>query len=117
GGFHWTAVGGKASGLLDASGSHHFGACAASDTAEEACSLNENAASDAEDPRVAAGTMIPANPTTPWVTWDEELNGVRQIFVSRLVGGTHFELANNGAPISVGANDPTPPDITFSGNT
>ncbi len=42
---------------------------------------------------------------------------MHQIFVSRLVGGTHFELANGGAPISTGTNDATRPDITFSGNT
>jgi hypothetical protein len=117
GGFHWTAVGGQLSALLDASGTNHFGGCAASDTAEEQCSLNKNPDAGAENPRVAAGTMNSVNPTTPWVTWDEELNGVKQIFVSRLVGGTHFELANNGAPISIGSNDSTQPDITFSGNT
>ena len=64
--------------------------------------------------------MNPANPTVPWVTWDEDLNGVKQVFVSRLVGTgatAHFELVNNGAPISIGANDSTRPDITFSGNT
>jgi hypothetical protein len=42
------------------------------------------------------------------------------VFVSRLVGAgaaAHFELVNNGAPISVGANASTRPDITFSHNT
>jgi hypothetical protein len=117
GGFSWTAVGSQDSALLDASGTNHFGGCAASDTAEAGCSLNKNPAVDAEDPRVASGTMNPANATVPWVAWDEDLNGVKQVFVSRLVGGTHFELVNNGAPISVGANDSTRPDITFSGNT
>ena len=90
---------------------------AASDAAEEGCSLNKNPDNDAEDPRVAAGTMNPANPTVPWVAWDEDLNNVQQVVVSRLVGGTHFELANNGAPISLDSNDSTRPDITFSGNT
>ena len=28
---------------------------------------------DAEDPRVAAGTMNPANATVPWVAWDENV--------------------------------------------
>ena len=32
-------------------------------------------------------------------------------------GTAHFELVNNGAPISIGAGDSTRPDITFSGNT
>jgi hypothetical protein len=120
GGFNWTVVGNQGSGLLDTSGTNHFGACAASDSAEARCSLNKNPNGDAEDPQVAAGTMNPANPTVPWVTWDEDLNGIRQVFVSRLVGtgaAAHFELVNNGAPISIGANDSTRPDITFSGNT
>ena len=118
GGFSWTAVGNQASALLDASGTNQFGGCAASDTAEAGCSLNKDATADAEDPRVAAGTMNPANATVPWVAWDEgPRNGIKQVFVSRLVGGTHFELANGGAPISTAANSSTRPDITFSGNT
>jgi hypothetical protein len=120
GGFHWVAVGSQGTGTLDAaanSNTNHFGACAASDTAEAQCSLNQNAKADAENPRVASGTMNPANATVPWITWDEDVEGVKQVFVSRLVGGTHFELVNHGAPISGGANDSTRPDITFSGNT
>src|SRR5262249_52126921 len=117
GGFSWTAVGSLGSALLDASGANHFGGCAASDGAEAGCSLNKNPNADAEDPRVAAGTMNPANATVPWVAWDEDVNGVKQVFVSRLVGGTHFALVNNGAPISIGANNATRADITFSGNT
>jgi hypothetical protein len=117
GGFSWTAVGNKGSALLDASGTNHFGGCAATDTAEEGCSLNANPAADAEDPRVAAGTMNPANPTVPWVVWDEGTPGAQQVFVSRLVGGTQFVLANDGAPISNGPNGASRPDITFSGNT
>ena len=118
GGFNWIAVGGTGQGVLDNSAGG--GSCAASASNEAACSINKNAGNDAEDPQVAAGTMNPANPTVPWVTWDETLSGVKQVFVSRLVGtgaSAHFELVNNGAPISVGANDSTRPDITFSGNT
>jgi hypothetical protein len=117
GGFHWVAVGSQSSATLDTAGANHFGGCAASDAAEGQCSLNMNVKADAEDPRVASGTMNPANATVPWVTWDEDVNGVKQVFVSRLVGGTHFALVNQGAPISIGANDSTRPDITFSGNT
>jgi hypothetical protein len=117
GGFHWVDVGSQASATLDATGNNHFGPCAATDAAEGQCSLNHNPKADAENPRVAAGTMNPANATVPWVAWDEDVEGVKQVFVSRLVGGTHFEPVNNGAPISVGANDSTRPDITFSGNT
>ena len=117
GGFHWVAVGSQLSATLDATGTNHFGTCAASNQNEEQCSLNKNVNADAEDPRVTAGTTNSANPTVPWVAWDETLSGVKQIFVSRLIGGTHFELANNGQPVSLGANNSTRPDITFSGNT
>ena len=120
GGFHWVAVGSLLSATLDTSSKSGFGACAESLANEEHCSLNKNPGSDAENPRVAAGTMNPANATTPWVTWDEQVGGVTQVFVSRLLGSgasAHFELVNGGAPISIGANDSTRPDITFSGNT
>ncbi|MFL5831083.1 MAG: hypothetical protein ACJ76X_14310 [Solirubrobacteraceae bacterium] len=120
GGFAWVSVGSGTTtgtqGVLDNTPTTG-GFCGQNTTNEAACSLNKNAIKDAEDPRVAAGTMNPANATVPWVTWDEDVNGVKQIFVSRLVGGTHFEVANQGAPISIGANDSTRPDITFSGNT
>jgi hypothetical protein len=121
GGFHWVAVGNQLASTLDTSGTHGFGACAETAENEAHCSLNKNPGkNDAENPRVAAGTMNPANPTVPWVAWDEDLGGVKQIFVSRLVGvgsNAHFELVNGGAPISTGANDSTRPDITFAGNT
>jgi hypothetical protein len=120
GGFHWVAVGRALSATLDRTATHGFGACAASGSSEAQCSLNRNPAADAEDPRVAAGTMNAANPTVPWVAWDETVSGVKQIIVSRLVGtGTsaHFQLVNTGAPISNGSTDATRPDITFSGNT
>ena len=117
GGFSWTAVGNQNSALLDATGTNHFGGCTASDAVEAGCSLNKNPNADAEDPRVASGTMNPANATVPWVAWDEDVNGIRQIFVSRLAAGTHFQLVNNGAPISLAAHNSTRPDITFSGNT
>jgi hypothetical protein len=81
---------------------------------------DKNPNNDAENMRIAAGTMNPANPTVPWATWDKKVAGVPQVFVSRLVGTgaeAHFEIANGGAPISTGANSSTRPDITFSGNT
>jgi hypothetical protein len=117
GGFDWTVVGSSQQGILD-----ETAGCAASPTSEGNCSLNKTPSQDAEDPRLAAGTMNPANPTVPWVAWDEgPHNGaVKQVFVSRLVGaGTsaHFEVVNGGAPISTGAASSTRPDITFSGNT
>ncbi|HEY1774868.1 MAG TPA: hypothetical protein VGG41_01800, partial [Solirubrobacteraceae bacterium] len=122
GGLHWQAVGNDAQGELDTSGTapQNFGSCAADATSEANCSLNANPAADAEDPRVAAGTMNPAVPTVPWVAWDETFAGHKQVFVSRLTGtgaAARFALVNNGQPISVGANDSSRPDITFSGNT
>jgi hypothetical protein len=120
GGFHWVVVGNALSGALDTTGPHHLGKCGESQLNEGLCSLNRDANANAENPRVAAGTMNPANPTVPWVTWDEEIGGVKQVFVSHLVGsGTsaHFDLANGGEPISSGRNDATRPSITFSGNT
>ncbi|HEY1712607.1 MAG TPA: hypothetical protein VGG07_06870 [Solirubrobacteraceae bacterium] len=120
GGFHWQAVGNGTAGqtnVLDTSG-NGFGACAASTSAENACSLNAVPANDAEDPRVASGTLVPGNPTVPWAVWSEDTgSGTHSIFVSRLVGGDHFELFNAGAPVSPAHHDAESPDITFFGNT
>jgi hypothetical protein len=121
GGFHWQAVGSGTVGLkqiLDTSGATHgFGPCAESQAAEDACSLNKVAGNDAENPRVAAGTLTPGGTTVPWVVWEEDVGGgTHGIFVSRLVGSDHFELFNAGQPISNTVNFATRPDITFSGN-
>jgi hypothetical protein len=118
GGFHWEAVGNQAAATLD-SPANNFGRCAESMKNEGECSLNKDPKKDAEDPRVAPGTMNPAKPTAPWVAWDEEVSGVKQVFVSRFVStpSPHFEVVNGGAPISTGTGDSTRPDITFSGNT
>jgi hypothetical protein len=120
GGFHWQAVGnGMAAqtNVLDTSPPNGFGACAASVPAEDGCSLNKAPAQDAEDPRVAAGALTPGSPTVPWVVWAESTGAGRHaIFISRLVGGTHFELFNDGNPLSNPANDAATPDITFFGN-
>src|SRR5438094_780171 len=59
------------------------------------------------------------NDTVAGVVWQEDLglgDGKHAVFVSRLVGGDHFELFNSGRPVSNTANDATRPDITFSGN-
>jgi hypothetical protein len=122
GGFRWIAIGNGTAGqtnVLDTSRTHGFGSCAESQDAEDACSLNAIARRDAENPRVAAGTLKPGGTTVPWVVWQEDLgrgDGKHGIFVSRLVGGDHFELFNAGQPLSNTANDATRPDITFSGN-
>jgi hypothetical protein len=120
GGFHWLAVGSGTAGQanpLDTSGPNAFGPCAASTTAEDACSLNARATHDAEDPRVAAGTLTPGATTVPWVVWAEDTGAGRHaIFVARLVGGNHFELFNGGSPVSDTRHDATNPDITFFGN-
>ncbi|HZO76942.1 MAG TPA: hypothetical protein VFB39_02800 [Solirubrobacteraceae bacterium] len=119
GGFFWEAVGNNTAGgeVLDTSGPNHAGACLASKAAENKCTLNRSPNADAEDPRVAAGTMTSGQPTVPWVVWAEEFQGVKRIFASRLVGGTHFELANGGKPLSSTRGDADVPDISFAGHT
>ena len=115
GGFHWQAVGNGTAGqtnVLDAAGG-----CSSSQDAEDKCALNLAPGHDAEDPRVAAGTQKPGGTTVPWVTWSEDNgSGIHQIFVSRLVGD-HFEMMNDGQPISTVVNDSSRPDITFSRHT
>ncbi len=114
GGFHWHVIGNNGNAILNASTT-----CATNAAAEQACSLNSGSTANAEDPRVAAGTMNPANPTAPWVTWSETMGTGKQIFVSRFVATPtpHFQIVNGGNPISTPGIDSTRPDITFSGNT
>jgi hypothetical protein len=120
GGFQWVAVGNGTAGqtnVLDVSGNNGFGPCAESQANEDACSLNAVPGNDAENPRVAAGTLTPGKPTVPWVVWEEDIgDGRHAIFVSRLVNADHFELFNSGHPISNTANNASRPDITFAGN-
>jgi hypothetical protein len=117
GNFHWVVVGNRASSTLDSTGTKQFGASAESIGAEQDASLNAGPTRDAENPRIATGTLTPGGITSPWVTWAEDIgNGKHGIFVSRLVGGSHFELANGGKPISRISEDAGNPDITFSGN-
>jgi hypothetical protein len=116
GGFHWVVVGHSLTGTLDTTGTNGFGRCASTATNEQRCSLNHHATRDAEDPQVAGGTMTVGKPTVPWVAWDEDVGGVKRIFVARLVGtgsAAHFEIVNHRAPIATGIR----PDITFSANT
>jgi hypothetical protein len=121
GGFRYVAVGRGTAGkldTLDTSGAHGFGPASNDVASEDAASLNAAPDKDAEDPRVAAGTLTPGGVTSPWVAWSELLpSGNHGIFVSRLVGGDHFELANGGNPVSAPTLDASRPDITFSGNT
>ena len=66
---------------------------------------------------MASGTLTPGAATVPWVVWAEDTGaGKHAIFISRLVGGDHFELFNGGAPLSPASRDATHPDITFFGN-
>jgi len=120
GGFEWHAVGNGTAGqtnTLDTTGANGFGPCAASVAAEDACSLNRVGSNDAEDPRVATGTLTPGGTTAPWVVFSEDVGGHHAIFVSRLVNGDHFELFNGGNPVSAPTEDAGTPDITFFGNT
>ena len=122
GGFHWVAVGNGTAGADQRArhGRRELASAPATPAPaqERACSLNKDATVDAEDPRVAAGTLTPGGTTVPWVVWSETIGAGRHgIFVSRLVGGDHFELFNQGQPVSNTLNDATRPDIAFSGNT
>jgi hypothetical protein len=121
GGFHWQAVGnGTAAQInpLDTSSSPPgFGHCAASTAAEDACSLKSNPQREAEDSSVASGSLTLGGTTVPWVVCLEHTGtGRHAIFISRLVGGTHFELFNGGAALSNPSHDAVSPDITFFGN-
>jgi len=115
GGFHWQAVGNGTAGQVNVLNA--TGGCSSSQDAEDKCSLNLAPGHDAEDPRVAAGTQKPGGTTVPWVVWTEDNgSGIHQIFASKLVGD-HFELLNDGQPLSTVVNDSTRADITFSGHT
>ncbi len=120
GGGAWQAVGRGTAGLtetLDGTGANGFGDCSSSKAKEDACSLNRVATNDAEDARVAAGTLVAGNPTVPWVVWAESIGGGKHaIFISRLVGKDHFELFNAGQPISNITRNAEKPDIEFVGN-
>lgn len=85
-------------------------------------SLNIHTGKDAQDPFVVAGSGNPANPTTPWVCWQEDSghSGATEIFVSRAVsdtatiGGFHWQPVglNRGGT----SQDPEPGlnvDITY----
>jgi hypothetical protein len=136
GGFHWQVVGlgtaGRSSSqdILNTSGSNHAGDCATGQAIELQCSLDADQTltdaqalpdgNGAENPQVTAGTMVPGKPTTPWVTWDESNanRGQHAVFVARLdAAGDHFDLLNNGQPISNSGLESTRPDIVFSHNT
>jgi hypothetical protein len=136
GGFHWQVVGlgtagrGPSQDILNATGPNGAGDCATTQAIELQCSLDaDQTLSDAqgltdgngaENPQVTAGTMVPGKATTPWVTWDESNTngGLHSVFVARLdSAGDHFDLLNNGQPISHSGLDSTRPDIAFAGNT
>jgi hypothetical protein len=64
--------------------------------------------------------MNPANPTVPWVVWDEDTGTHHQVFASRLVGSgatARFVPVNGGHPLSPAGVNGARGDITFSGNT
>jgi hypothetical protein len=132
GGFHWQVVGlgtaGKtaANDILNTSGGNGIGECGQSTASEQACSLDVasatglNAGTGAENPSVTAGTMVAGKATTPWIAWDESSanGGLHSVFVARLdAAGDHFDLLNNGQPISHSGLDSVRPDIVFSHNT
>ena len=81
------------------------------------CSLNADPGNDAEDPRVAAGTLSPAARPCRGSCGARTRRGTARDLRLAPGGGDHFELVNGGQPISNTVNDSTRPDITFSGNT
>lgn len=123
GGFHWQVVGVGTSGLVQTlDNSSSGGPCTTGSspdngTVEAGCALNKGTSDNASEPRIAAGTMSASSPTVPWITWTENIAGVDEIFVARLVSGEHFEVVNDGKPISSSSDPSTRPDITFSGHT
>ena len=112
--------------ILNNSGANGIGECGASGANEQACSLDVASAAaldqgvGAENPTVTAGTMVAGKATTPWIAWDESSanGGLHSVFVARLdAAGDHFDLLNNGQPISHSGLDSVRPDIVFSHNT
>ena len=72
---------------------------------EVACALNTNPLKDAEDPQMAAGSLIPGESSVPWITWSEVgPSGKVQIFVSRLDTNTRNSFLNVGASLNVDQN-------------
>ena len=66
GDFDWVTVGNGTSGTLDSAGATSSGTVRGRHQ-EGKCSLNANPDEDGEDPRVAAGTLIPGDITAAWV--------------------------------------------------
>jgi hypothetical protein len=85
---------------------------------ETACSLNINAAKDAKDASMAAGSLVAGESTVPWIAWPEiGPNGKWQIFVSRLDTATRNSFLQVGGSLNVDPNhDARTPTITFAGN-
>ncbi|MFN8109439.1 MAG: hypothetical protein U0Y82_06285 [Thermoleophilia bacterium] len=122
GGFAWKVEGARTGGQgvfpLDRSGANQVGRCGDSVASEDLCSMNISPDGSAVDPRVAAGTLTAGTPTVPWVVWIESAAGGKHgVFVSRLVGGDHFEAMNGGRAVSPAGQDAGGADITFAGHT
>jgi len=85
---------------------------------ENACSLNTNPLKDAEDPTMAAGSVVPGESSVPWIAWSEVgPSGKAQIFVSRLDTSTRNSFLNVGASLNVDQNhNAQTPFIAFVGN-
>src|SRR2546425_8480296 len=113
GGFDWLAVGNGTAGqknVLDTTGTNGFGSCAESQEAEDGCTLNKVAGNDAENPRVAAGTLTPGKPTVPWVVWQEDIGGGgRAGVLLPALRGEHLSLFYNRKPASETGGEAHPP--------
>jgi len=83
---------------------------------ERTCALNRNTDRDAEDPKIAFGSLPGQDPTkpTPWVTW-EEFDGLStKVFVSKFDGTRWVPVG--GALNVFSFNNAHDPDLVFVGN-
>ena len=119
GGFHWEAVGKehRRGQVLDTSGAQAPARASTTKAAENLCTLNRNVDADAEDPKVAAGTMTggarrcpgSSGPRTRTASRGSSPRGSSAARTSR----SSTAASRSRAPDGDAAN----PDITFAKNT
>ncbi len=110
----------KISGVADASAPGGFRwlnvpAC----TADEAtCALNVDPGKDAEDPSMAAGSLVAGEAAVPWIAWAEiGANGKSQVVVARLDVSTRNGFLRVGGSLNVDPNhDAVQPSLVFLGS-
>ena len=106
----------KAVADATAEGGFRWDAQPACGSNERTCALNRNTDRDAEDPKIAFGSLPGQNPAapTPWVTW-EEFDGLStKVFVSKFDGTRWVPVG--GALNVFSFNNAHSPDLVFVGN-